>query len=117
MSTKAPFVTLAFAAILACVCTGCLTVDPEKFESQYNAWVPVGTPVAEAERVMKAHDFKCHEGEFASGRPWAGPILVCRKENRFLNRTWIVNLFLEQGRVVGANDQIFTDFLRIAPGS
>lgn len=115
---------LVYAVVFTCLlaifahgCTGCMTTDPEKFKKKYEAWVPNGTPVGEAERIMKAHGFECRRGKFPSGNPWSGPILICRRENGFLNRTWIVNFFLEGDRVVGANEQIFTDFLRTAPRS
>jgi hypothetical protein len=95
-----------------------MTTNPDKFEKQYKSWVPIGTSASDAERIMREHDFRCERRKFPSGHPWDGPILACRRENQFLNRTWIVALFLKEDRVVGySTEWIATDFLRIAPGS
>src|SRR5947208_15385573 len=120
MTTKAT--RLIYSAFFFCTigslvyrCASCMTADPQKVEKQYKAWVPVGTPAADAERIMQKHGFKCHRGEFPSGRPWAGPLLRCRRENHFLNRIWDVDFYLKDERVVGFEDRLYTDFFGLAP--
>ena len=112
-----------YTAVLVCIigalayaCTGCMTINPEKFERQYKSWVPVGTSASDAERIMNRRGFKCWRGKFPSERPWAGPLLRCRRENHFLNRTWDVDFFLQDDRVVGYESRMTADFLRLAPG-
>ena len=80
MSTKP--MRLVYWTFMVCItgilgygCTGCMTVNPQRFEKEYKSWVPVGTSAADAERIMKKHGFKCERTEYPSGYPWAGPIL------------------------------------------
>src|SRR5438105_3396573 len=81
------------AAVVVGLCTSCTSVKPDRFERQYHRWVPNGTPAKEAERIMKVHGFACSPSDYPSGRPWNGPALRCVRENRFLNRSWIVHFF------------------------
>ncbi len=38
---------------------GCASTDPEKFEQEVHHWVPLGTSVKEAQKIMKHHGFEC----------------------------------------------------------
>jgi hypothetical protein len=40
--------------------TGCFSSKQAKFESTVHEWVPLGTTVAEAKRIMERHGFECH---------------------------------------------------------
>src|SRR5438132_657829 len=91
---------LATAALL---CAGCMTSNPDRLHKKVIAWVPVGTSAEEAKRMMERHGFRCVLGVMESGTP-SGPMLECRRENRLLNQTWIVRLFLQDNRVVQSEE-------------
>jgi hypothetical protein len=122
MMTKAllqitcPIFFACFIGVVAYGCTGCMSANPERFEKQVKSWVPLGTSASDAERNIKKHGFKCERARFPSGDPWNGPILRCRRENYFLNRVWNVNLFLQDERVVGSFNQVFSNPFGLAQG-
>ena len=88
--------------------TGCLSSDLGKFETKVRAWIPLGTPAADALRIMKHHGFECHL--ITTNNPF-NPIgfdyLDCEKEQvRF--HDWYARLILQDGRV-SAYGPISTD--------
>ena len=108
------FATLAIGALL---CVGCMTTNSDTLHKDVLAWVPIGTPVEDARHIMEGRGFRCELTHFEARAPWAGPILRCRRINRVLNRTWVVNLFLENNRMAGSMELIVGNPLRIEPGS
>jgi hypothetical protein len=82
----------AFAIILLLAVSGCaahrelLSGDQAEATSQVQRWVPVGTPVADAMRIMEQHGFTCmvddHGATYldcdyrSKGTIW-NPVLVC----------------------------------------
>ena|SRR5258708_2202606 len=119
MKTKTKPLRALFAGLASAVllCAGCMTSDPDRLHKKAAVWVPIGTPVEGAKRIMEGHGFRCEQSRFQAARPWAGPILRCIRVNHVLNRTWIVNLFLENERVAGSDEFISTNPLRIQPSS
>src|SRR2546423_15551437 len=105
MKTLSPLV--ATLAVMATLCAGCMTSNPETLHKNVLGWVPGGTPVEDARRVMEGHGFRCELTHFEAERPWAGPILRCRRINHVFNRTWVVNLSLENNRMAGSMENIF----------
>lgn len=79
--------------------TGCLTSVPAKFEGKVRAWVPLGTPTADALRIMEGHGFECHV--ITANNPFnaiGSDYLDCEKEQvRFHN--WYARLILQDGKV------------------
>ncbi len=54
-----PLLILLVSTVTSLV-TGCVSSDPAKFESKVRKWVPLGTPVVDAARIMEHHGFDCH---------------------------------------------------------
>ena len=83
----------------AAMLTGCLSSDPIKFESKVRAWIPHGTPAADALRIMKGHGFECHL--ITTNNPFNAigfDYLDCEKEQvRF--HDWHARLILQGGKV------------------
>jgi len=79
--------------------SGCLTTDPVKFESKVRAWVPLGTPVADAVRIMEYHLFECHV--ITTNNPFNSTgfdYIDCEREQvRF--HDWYARLILKDGKV------------------
>jgi len=79
--------------------TGCLTSVPAKFEGKVRAWVPLGTPAADALRIMKRHGFECRL--VTANNPFnaiGSDYLDCEKEQvRF--HDWYARLILQDGKV------------------
>ena|SRR6186713_545461 len=78
---------------------GCLSADPAKFETQVRKWVPIGTSVADAQRIMEHHGFECRlittNNLFNSG---GFDYLDCDQEQvRF--HDWSARFILQDGRV------------------
>jgi hypothetical protein len=97
--------------------TGCMTVNPTTLHKELRTWVPIGTTLDDAKRIMIKHGFKCEVENHGSTDPSGNPALVCRRENRFMNRFWIVALHLADGRVSGYDQGIVADSFRIAPSN
>ena len=89
------------SVLLACISTGCMTVNPDTLNKNVRAWVPIGTSVEDAIRSMGEHGFDCHVENHSPLNPTHGPVIVCSRENRFYNRLWLVTLFVQNGKVVG----------------
>jgi hypothetical protein len=80
-----------FAIILLFVITGCthrelLSGEQAEATSQVQQWVPVGTPVADAIRIMEQHRFTCMvvnhgatylDCDYRSSGSISNPVLVC----------------------------------------
>jgi hypothetical protein len=51
---------ILLVSVAGSILTACLSTDPVKFESKVREWVPLGTDVADARRIMERHGFECH---------------------------------------------------------
>jgi hypothetical protein len=80
---------------------GCVSANPEKFDEQVHAWVPVGTPLADAKRIMKHHGFECtlvkKDNRF---NPFGADCLDCRKEGGSFHN-WSARFLLQGEKVTG----------------
>ncbi len=105
------FAVLATAAYL---CAGCMTGNPDRLHKRVNTWTPLGTAAEDAKRIMEGHGFTCRAPHrLEAAMPSDGPVLECRRTNHVINRTWVVRLVLQNNRVVGIEEQIFNDPLRM----
>jgi len=79
--------------------SGCLSTDPVTFENQVRAWIPLGTPAADALRIMEHHGFECHH--ITTNNPFNSTgfdYIDCeRKQVRF--HDWYARLILKDGKV------------------
>jgi hypothetical protein len=78
---------------------GCVSTDRQKFGAQVREWVPLDTPVAEAERIMTHHGFECQR--LSKDHPfnqYGVDYLDCDREQIRMH-DWNVKLFLEDGKV------------------
>lgn len=86
-------------ALVGCLCAGCVSANPQKFSRQVQKWVPLGTPMAEAGRVMKHHGFDCTlVTKNHPFNPYGLDYLDCEREQVWMH-DWRVELFLEDGKV------------------
>ena len=108
---SAMFCVLTTVALL---CGGCMTTNEEKLHREVATWVPAGTSAEEAKRIMEGQGFRCVPGHIQSGIPWEGPVLLCRRENRVLNKIWDVRLYLKDNRVVGSDARFAMDLFRFS---
>jgi len=99
-------------AIAAFIGSGCMTVDARRFDNRLASWVPIGTPAEDAKRIMTKHGFRCELARLPSGDP-SKDHFVCRRDNRFMNRSWYVELPLKKGKVSGHQTAISSDFFRM----
>ena len=90
-----------FAAVFL---AGCVSTDEAKFGKTIREWVPLGTPVAQAERTLRKHGFECHRvaGDNLFNRLGV-PYLACERSDSFL-RTWTAQFMLTGGKVSGYGD-------------
>ena len=98
----------AFALILLLAASSCahkelLSANQAEATSQVQRWVPIGTPVADAIRIMEQHEFTTmvvdHGGtypdcEYRSKGSMLNPVLVCgqhrsRGANPVLRGVWM----------------------------
>ena len=79
--------------------TGCLSANPVKFENKVRAWIPLGTPAADALRIMERHGFECRL--ITKNNPFNSvgfDYLDCEKEQvRF--HDWYARFILLEGKV------------------
>jgi len=95
---KFRFVILA-VLLAGGLCAGCVSASLEKFNRQVQEWVPLGTSVADAERIMGQHGFEC--SLLTRDHPFNAygvDYLDCDKEQVRLH-DWNVKLFLKDGKV------------------
>ena len=81
--------------------TGCLSTDPVKFESKVRAWVPPGTPTADAMRIMGHHGFECYL--ITTNNPFNSigqDYLDCEVEKARYH-DWYARFILQDGKVSG----------------
>ena len=100
---------LAFAIVLAVV--GCahderLSEQPTTATAQVEGWIPVGTPVADAQRIMEQRHFTCSMRTNSSfGDLKAADFLYCDRRDSdsditpIVVRRWQVALVLADGKV------------------
>src|SRR6266576_587146 len=94
--------------------SGCMTGNPDRLHKKVMTWAPVGTPTADATRIMERNGFQCSPPHYSqSSRPGDLPLVECRRTNHVINRIWVVRLSLDKGRVVGSSEGISTDPLRM----
>ena len=43
----------------AALCVGCVSFKQTKFEEQVHQWAPIGTPEADARKIMEHERFEC----------------------------------------------------------
>ena len=91
--------SILLISIGVAVLTGCLSSDPIKFGSKVRAWIPLGTPAADALRIMNRHGFECHL--VTTNNPFNSigfDYLDCEKEQvRFYD--WNARFILQDGKV------------------
>jgi len=86
-------------ALIGGFCVGCVSTNPQKFSQQVQHWVPLGTPLAKAERIMSSHDFDCRL--LTKDHPfneYGVDCLDCDREQIDMH-DWNVKFFLEDGKV------------------
>jgi hypothetical protein len=80
---------------------GCISSDPEKFDVQVRHWVPLGTSVTEAKRIMKHHGFECYDVKKENRFNADGvDALDCTKEEGSFHN-WSARFLLRSDRVSG----------------
>ena len=92
--------TLLLCLTLAGLLAGCVSAKPDKFSEQVRAWVPIGTPTAEAQRIMEDHGFECRL--ISKDHPFNAygiAYLQCDREQVRLH-DWETKLFIEDGKVI-----------------
>jgi hypothetical protein len=92
-------ILILLVALVGCLGGGCVSTDPQKFVAQVRKWVPLDTPVADAERIMTHHGFECQR--VTRDHPFnrfGVDYLDCDREQIRLH-DWNVKLFLEDGKV------------------
>lgn len=98
--------------IMLLALTGCshssppLSGEPAQAASQIQSWVPVGTPLADARRIMEQHQFTCSvttNGSFGDSK--AADLLYCDRSvadsqvTPIVSRRWQVALVLSDGKI------------------
>jgi hypothetical protein len=94
--------------VAVAILTGCVSSDPGKFESKVRDWIPLGTPAADALRIMKRHGFECQL--ITTNNPFNSigfDYLDCEKE-RVRFHDWYARFILQDGKV-SAYGQIKTN--------
>jgi hypothetical protein len=90
---------ILLVTLAGCLGSGCVSTNPQKFTAQVQAWVPLGTPAAEAEHIMTRHGFECRR--VTKDHPfnrYGEDYLDCDREQIRMH-DWNVTLFLEDGKV------------------
>jgi hypothetical protein len=101
-------IILILAALFICGCTHSppLSYDEKEAEAQVEKWVPVGTPLVDAQRIMELHRFKCQlerKSKWRNSRD--ADLIFCSFDesspgvNASLITRWQVALFLENDKV------------------
>lgn len=94
------FLSLILSGVLiASLCAGCVSSDPQKFSGEIRKWVPIGTPLAKAQRTMEHRDFDCQL--LTRDHPfnqYGIDYLDCERV-RIGFHDWNVKLFIKDGRV------------------
>lgn len=84
--TTRVFVIILLFAVSGCAHRELLSGEQAEATSQVQRWVPVGTPVADAIRIMERHGFTCMvvdhgttylECDYRSSGSISNPVLVC----------------------------------------
>ena len=89
---------LLFSAILF---AGCVSMDQDKFAEQVKKWVPVGTSVTQAKKIMEAKGFDC--SIVKKDNPFnntGSDFLECEKEAQFLH-SWNVQFAVTNDKITG----------------
>jgi hypothetical protein len=94
---------ILLVVLTSVLCTGCASSDPATFKNQVHHWVPLGTPVAEAQRIMEHHHFQCDPLAPHPENPSGDTTLSCRKKSGVLSSLgdWQAELIIRDGKVVG----------------
>jgi hypothetical protein len=90
---------ILLVTLVGCLGSGCASTNPQKFTAQVQAWVPLGTPAAEAEQIMTRHGFECQRvTKDHAFNQYGEDYLDCDRE-QFWMHDWNVKLFLEDDKV------------------
>jgi hypothetical protein len=112
MNRKAPSRVLKILALVFVLAVGgCAHGDrlpgqPAEAVARIQHWVPIGTPLADAQRIMEQHHFTCSVRKNSSwGDLKAANFLYCvrkdtdRRATPVVTRHWQVALILADGKV------------------
>ena len=91
--------SIGLVLMVVAILTGCLSSDPTRFESKVRDWVPLGTPVTDALRIMQRHGFECHL--ITTNNPFnsVGLDYLDREKERVRLHDWYARLILQGGKV------------------
>ena len=96
------FCRLALLLFLsATLFAGCASIDQDKFAEQVKGWVPLGTSVTQAKKIMEAKGFDC--SIVKKDNPFnntGSDFLECEKEAQFLH-SWDVQFFVTNDKISG----------------
>ena len=95
------FCSLLSAALAACLLAGCVSTNSATFARQVQEWVPLGTPAAEAQRIMEKHKFVCHILDQKPDRPLSVATLSCERKTGVLSSLadWQADFDIRDGKV------------------
>ncbi|HUA39215.1 MAG TPA: hypothetical protein VMA35_12560 [Candidatus Sulfopaludibacter sp.] len=92
--------------LVGCARSDRLAGQPAQAVAQIQHWVPVGTPLAQAQRIMERHHFACSAKTNSSFGDWkAAGFLYCERRDTdrqvtpMVTRHWQVALILADGKV------------------
>ena len=94
---------ILLAALPSCSRAERLSAEPDEATAQVKRWIPVGTSVAHARRIMEQHGFACSlvtNSAFADLRE-TDYVYCDRREGSMTQRRWQAALVLVDGKVSG----------------
>ena len=89
------------SCLAALLLTGCISTDPVRFARQVQDWVPLGTPVADAQRIMEKHKFICEILDKKPDSPLSVATLICRRKAGVMTSIadWEAEFDIRDGKV------------------
>ena len=95
------FLFILLVAVVGCSQGERLSAQPAEATAEVQRWVPIGTQVSQARRIMQQHGFSCSlvtNGAFADLR--GVDYLYCdRRESGITQHRWQAALVLVRGKV------------------
>jgi len=93
---------LGMALFGVCLGAGCISFNQQKFDKQVEKWVPVGTPVEQARKIMEGKGFDCTlVGTDSPFNQTGGPAcLECDRTGVWFH-SWSAQLQLKDKKVSG----------------
>ena len=79
--------------------TGCVTFDPDKFDTQVHEWVPLGTSLAKARRTMEHHAFEVAWIKKNNPFNQLGTDYLDCTRNQVYMHDWSVRFIIRDGKV------------------